>query len=485
MAAQALAGAPTAPSTVTTELDPAVERAILRCLEKDPAQRPRSAAAVAAALPGGDPLAAALAAGETPSPEMVAAAGETEGDEAGGRMGLSSWPSSRDWRSPPISRRGPTVTGTCRSRSRPTPSPNGRRRSSGGSVTPRSRSTPRGAFPATAEYRRWVEEHDQSKDRWKGIESGTSGGDLLLVPAESRPAHRGAIPRRRRRRDIGEGDRSTAVVGGNGRHGARPAGPFDPLRGGAFCRRLPRRPPTGRRTGKLSSPKPGSIARPSRPPSPAGSLPSTPTRGWPGRKGSPNAPIALCASKPPHTAAGRCTSSSSDRGAVRPACRQVSREPGSNAFQIFLASLFTVLLVGGALLARRNLRLSRGRPAGSAARGGLHLPLFHALLGARSEPRGQHLGVPALHPGVGHVSLPRRLELADLHRPGASHPAPLAGLADRLDTPALGTFHRSSGGARSAGRRAARRFRGYLERGRAAHAPRLRSGAADSSLLVE
>ena len=38
-------------------------------------RRPRSALAVAAALPGGDPLAAALAAGETPSPEMVAAAG--------------------------------------------------------------------------------------------------------------------------------------------------------------------------------------------------------------------------------------------------------------------------------------------------------------------------------------------------------------------------------------------------------------------------
>jgi len=34
---------------------------------------------VAAALPGGDPLAAALAAGETPSPEMVAASGEAEG----------------------------------------------------------------------------------------------------------------------------------------------------------------------------------------------------------------------------------------------------------------------------------------------------------------------------------------------------------------------------------------------------------------------
>ncbi len=34
---------------------------------------------MAAALPGGDPLAAALAAGETPSPEMVAASGEKEG----------------------------------------------------------------------------------------------------------------------------------------------------------------------------------------------------------------------------------------------------------------------------------------------------------------------------------------------------------------------------------------------------------------------
>ncbi len=65
----------THPSELVPDLDPAVERAILRCLQQEPDQRPKSARAVAAALPGGDPLAAALAAGEIPSPEMVAAAG--------------------------------------------------------------------------------------------------------------------------------------------------------------------------------------------------------------------------------------------------------------------------------------------------------------------------------------------------------------------------------------------------------------------------
>jgi serine/threonine-protein kinase len=69
----------TNPSQLAADIDPAVERAILRCLEPDPKQRPASALALAASLPGGDPLAAALAAGETPSPEVVAASGSTEG----------------------------------------------------------------------------------------------------------------------------------------------------------------------------------------------------------------------------------------------------------------------------------------------------------------------------------------------------------------------------------------------------------------------
>jgi serine/threonine-protein kinase len=67
------------PSQVVSAIDAAIDHIILRCLDPDPDRRPGSALAVAAALPGGDPLAALLAAGETPSPEMVAAAGEGAG----------------------------------------------------------------------------------------------------------------------------------------------------------------------------------------------------------------------------------------------------------------------------------------------------------------------------------------------------------------------------------------------------------------------
>jgi serine/threonine-protein kinase len=69
-------GSFTPPSSVTHEMDPAVEGIIERCLEREPDQRPRSVYVVLGALPGTDPLAAALAAGETPSPDLVASARE-------------------------------------------------------------------------------------------------------------------------------------------------------------------------------------------------------------------------------------------------------------------------------------------------------------------------------------------------------------------------------------------------------------------------
>jgi serine/threonine-protein kinase len=63
-------------SSFVPGLDPAIDATILKCIEKDPARRPGSAVGLLALLPGGDPLDAALRAGETPSPEMVAAASE-------------------------------------------------------------------------------------------------------------------------------------------------------------------------------------------------------------------------------------------------------------------------------------------------------------------------------------------------------------------------------------------------------------------------
>jgi serine/threonine-protein kinase len=72
-------GSVSTPSSISDEIDPAVERVIMRCLEPRPEDRPQSVYQVLAALPGGDPLAAALAAGELPSPELVANARDTGG----------------------------------------------------------------------------------------------------------------------------------------------------------------------------------------------------------------------------------------------------------------------------------------------------------------------------------------------------------------------------------------------------------------------
>jgi serine/threonine-protein kinase len=67
---------PPVPSEIVRDIDPLVERVILRCVERDPLDRPESVKHISRMLPGGDPLAAAIALGETPSPEVVAASGQ-------------------------------------------------------------------------------------------------------------------------------------------------------------------------------------------------------------------------------------------------------------------------------------------------------------------------------------------------------------------------------------------------------------------------
>ncbi len=63
--------------SVVKDIDPVIDTVIARCLDPDPAKRPQSALALARMLPGGDPLAEALAAGDTPTPAMVAASDNT------------------------------------------------------------------------------------------------------------------------------------------------------------------------------------------------------------------------------------------------------------------------------------------------------------------------------------------------------------------------------------------------------------------------
>ena len=81
----------TLPSELVRDLDPRIERIVMRCLEADPGGRPATALGVAAAMPGGDPLAAALAAGETPSPDMVAAAGSIESVAVPRALAVAGW----------------------------------------------------------------------------------------------------------------------------------------------------------------------------------------------------------------------------------------------------------------------------------------------------------------------------------------------------------------------------------------------------------
>ena len=78
------------PPSAIRDLQPEIERAI-----RDACAGSRGAATlgarVSAMLPGGDPLAAALAAGETPSPEMVAAAGGSQAISTRAALAAGAW----------------------------------------------------------------------------------------------------------------------------------------------------------------------------------------------------------------------------------------------------------------------------------------------------------------------------------------------------------------------------------------------------------
>src|SRR6266852_4773759 len=164
-------GTITNPSTLVRDLDPLIERVVLRCLEADPEKRPASALQIAAALPGGDPLAAALAAGETPSPEMVAASGEVEGLRpaiawaclAGVVVGVFAAillsAQAKLYRRVPLEKPPEALTERAREIVQTV----------GYSEPPVDMAV---GFYEGSEFLRYIREHDKSKTRWDNLETG-------------------------------------------------------------------------------------------------------------------------------------------------------------------------------------------------------------------------------------------------------------------------------------------------------------------------
>jgi len=360
---------PTSPSTVTPGFDPVVERVILRCLEKDPKARPRSVAAIAAALPGGDPLAAAIAAGETPSPEMVAAAGSDEGMRPAvatillflilGGMALAAWLSPRAYRHGIVPLEKPPDALVERSREIA--------RTLGYTEKPADTAW---GFNGNRDYRQWVERNDRSKDRWKGIETGRPAAIYFWYRQSPAPL----VPERFRGYDAGE----TLVSETD------PA----PLNAGMIGIRLD---PLGRliRFEAVPPSAPGTE-------SPGGAVQWDPLFAAAGLDRAQYAPVeprflppfdadsrsAWTETKPERADRPQRVEAAALRGRAvyfelagpwTSPPRRPPDEDGSTAFERFSGGIFTVLLVGGAILARRNLRLGRGD-----RRGAMRLGIFNS-----------------------------------------------------------------------------------------------------------
>jgi serine/threonine-protein kinase len=165
-------GTVTTPSSIVRDLDPTIERAILRCIDKDPDKRPGSALAVAAALPGGDPLAAALAAGETPSPELLVAAGEREATPVKIALGLAVAIVAGLAVFVAVAARANLIAYDALEKPPAVLADRAEQIFASLGYGTEDEADHASGFSMAGDYTRWIEEHDQSAGRWDALRDG-------------------------------------------------------------------------------------------------------------------------------------------------------------------------------------------------------------------------------------------------------------------------------------------------------------------------
>ncbi len=166
-----LESTPASITSLVQDLDQTIERPILRSLEKNPNDRPRTALQVAKSLPGGDPLAEALAAGEIPSPDLVAAAGGEGAVRPRVAWGLLAVFAAGMIALAAIGQREQLFNRTPLEKPPAVLMERSREilRLTGHSL--QAEDWGRGFFISN-EYLNWIRDHDQRRDRWKALESG-------------------------------------------------------------------------------------------------------------------------------------------------------------------------------------------------------------------------------------------------------------------------------------------------------------------------
>ena len=279
-------------------------------------------------LTGSDPLEAAIAAGETPSPELVAAAGEAEGLRPAVAWSLLAVVLAGLALVPLAGPELPAARAASRSGSRRPCSRTARATSSRRVAASEPAIDDAWGLSVDWGYLGEVREKDPSPSRWDALAKGNPPVLQFWYRESPRPLvsllPSGKVYGAKPGLDV---DRH------GGRHLRHGGAPPALLRRPAAARgRRRRRRPSPSRTGRRSSPRRGSTPAPFRAVEPeVGRRPSSPTRARRGRGPGRVAPTSPSGSRPPPTAGSRCGSRSCGRGRGPSGWRSTPGRRGSSS----------------------------------------------------------------------------------------------------------------------------------------------------------